>query len=128
MSNETVERGSESRVDWEHLEEWVRGKVQEFVQGVLEEEVTEFLGRRRWERRSLVDNRLGYRNGYGKARKLTLRSGTIEVRRPRVCSADERFESRVLPLVARRNPSSQEPKLAAPARPSARGIPCPAPP
>ena len=43
MSNESVREGSESRVEWEHLEEWLRGKVQGFIQGVLEEEVTEFV-------------------------------------------------------------------------------------
>ncbi|MFQ5918112.1 MAG: IS256 family transposase [Candidatus Binatia bacterium] len=103
MSNETIEEGSESRVEWEHLEEWVRGKVQEFVQGILEEEVTEFLGRRKSKRRGPIDSRLGYRNGYGRPRRLTLSTGTIEVRRPRVRNAEERFESRVLPLFARRS-------------------------
>lgn len=103
MGNETIEEGWQSRVEWEQLEEWVRLKVQEFVQGILEEEVTEFLGRRRSERRSLTDSGRGYRNGYGRPRKLTLGCGTIEVRRPRVRSAEERFESRLLPLFARRS-------------------------
>ena len=44
----------------------------------------------------------GYRNGYGKARKLSFTSGTIEVKRPRVRGLDERFESAILPLFARR--------------------------
>ncbi|MDP7104597.1 MAG: hypothetical protein QGH54_13115 [SAR202 cluster bacterium] len=57
MSNETIEDVSESRADWEHLDEWVRGKVQDFIQEVLEEEVTEFFGRRRSERRSAVDGK-----------------------------------------------------------------------
>ncbi|MDP6070350.1 MAG: transposase [SAR202 cluster bacterium] len=103
MSNETIEDVSESRADWEHLDEWVRGKVQDFIQEVLEEEVTEFFGRRRSERRSAVDGKSGYRNGYGKPRRLTLSSGTIKVRRPRVRNAEERFESRVLPLFTRRS-------------------------
>ena len=38
-------------VTWETLEEFVREKVQGFVQGVLEEEVTELLGRGKSERR-----------------------------------------------------------------------------
>ena len=91
MSNGTIQWSSESSVEWEHLEEWVRGNVQGFIQGILEEEVTEFLGRRKSQRRSVVDGRVGYRNGYGKARKLTLSAGTIEVRRPRVRNAEERF-------------------------------------
>jgi transposase-like protein len=51
---------------------------------VLEEEVTAFLGRRKPERRRLVDARPGYHNGYGKPRRLSPTSGTITVRRPRL--------------------------------------------
>lgn len=98
----TKDRGL-SRVTWADLEEWVREKVQEFLQGVLEEEVTEFLGRRKSERRRAVDGSPGYRNGYGKRRRLTLRCGTVAVRRPRVRGLEERFISRVLPLFARRS-------------------------
>lgn len=83
-------------------EEWVRSKVQQFIQDILEEEVTEFLGRAKSERRELVDGKVGYRNGYGKERKLTLSSGTVTLRRPRVRQVEERFESRLLPLFARR--------------------------
>lgn len=39
-----------------------------------------------------------YRNGFGKARKLALTSGTITVKRPRVRGLVERFESQLLPL------------------------------
>ena len=89
-------------VTWEVLEEFVRAKVQAFIQELLEEEVTELLGRRKSERRAPVDGVVGYRNGYGKPRHLTLASGTITLRRPRVRGLEERFESRVLPLFARR--------------------------
>ena len=91
-----------SRVTWDQLEEWARGKVQELIQTILEEEVTEFLGRSRSQRREQVDSPPGYRNGYGKERNLTLSCGTITLRRPRVRGLEERFESRVLPLFARR--------------------------
>jgi transposase-like protein len=84
------------------LEAWVRERIQAFVQAVLEEEVTSVLGRRRSERRRAVDARPGYRNGYGKPRRLSLTSGTITVRRPRLRGLAERFESRLLPLFARR--------------------------
>ena len=87
---------------WESLEGLVREKAQEFIQEILEEEVTELLGRRKSERRAAVDASPGYRNGYGKARRLAMSSGTITVRRPRVRGLEERFESRVLPLFARR--------------------------
>jgi putative transposase len=98
----TADRDS-STITWEHLEEWVRGKVQEFIQTLLEEEVTELLGRRKSERRQAMDTLPAYRNGYGKERNLTLSCGTITLRRPRVRGLEERFESRVLPLFARRS-------------------------
>jgi transposase-like protein len=72
------------------------------IQGILEEEVTELLGRSRSERREQVDSPSGYRNGYGKERNLTLSCGTITLRRPRVRGLEGKFESRVLPLFARR--------------------------
>ena len=44
----------------------------------------------------------GYRNGYGKPRRLSLSVGTITLRRPRVRGLAERFESQLLPLFKRR--------------------------
>jgi|TARA_B100000959_G_scaffold264930_1_gene305919 transposase-like protein len=84
------------------LEEWTRSQVQELMQSVLEEEVTHVLGRARYERQALLDAPRGHRNGYGKPRKLSFTSGTIDVKRPRVRGLDERFESAILPLFARR--------------------------
>jgi transposase-like protein len=49
-----------------------------------------------------VDATPGYRNGHGKPRRVTLTCGTVEVRRPRVRGLEARFESRALPLFARR--------------------------
>ena len=46
--------------------------------------------------------RLGLLERIRKPRKLTLSGGTIELRRPRVRNTDERFESRLLPLFAKR--------------------------
>lgn len=85
---------------WDELEEWTRGRIQEWMQQMLVDEVTEFLGRAKHQRRGV--DKQGYRNGYGKPRRLTMRSGTITVRRPRVRDLDERFASRLLPLFARR--------------------------
>src|SRR5881397_707462 len=87
---------------WERLEDFVREHVQQFIQALLEEEVTELLGRTKSARREAVDAAPGYRNGYGKPRRLSLTSGTITVRRPRVRGLAERFASRVLPLFKRR--------------------------
>jgi transposase-like protein len=86
---------------WEQLEAFAREHVQRFIQALLEEEVTELLGRTKSARRETVDATSGYRNGYGKPRRLTLTSGTITVRRPRVRDLNERFVSRALPLFKR---------------------------
>src|SRR5574341_1555556 len=69
---------------------------------MLEEEVDGVLGRGRYERRDAVDAVPGYRNGFGKARRLSLSNGTITLQRPRVRGLDERFESRLLPAFKRR--------------------------
>ncbi len=53
---------------WERLEDFVREHVQHFIQALLEEEVTELLGRAKSARREAVDTAPGYRNGYGKPR------------------------------------------------------------
>lgn len=102
MGKLTTESQRTSRVTWDHLEGWVRGKVQDLIQTLLEEEVTELLGRGKSSRRPGMDAPSGYRNGYGKERRLTLSCGTIKVRRPRVRGLEQRLESRVLLLFARR--------------------------
>jgi transposase-like protein len=101
MGRNTDKNARKSRVTYEVLEEVVRMKVQEFIQYILEEEITEFLGRRKSERiRKKIDTRRGYRNGYGKTRRLALMNGTIRIRRPRLRNTEE-FESKVLPLFKR---------------------------
>ena len=91
----------ETAKTWEHVEDFVREHIQQFIQALLEEEVTELLGRTKSARREAVDAAPGYRNSYGKPRRLTLTSGTITVRRLRVRDLNERFVSRVLPLFKR---------------------------
>ena len=102
MGKRSTGSWSESRPEWDQLEDWVRGQVQELIQELLEEEVTEFLGRAKSARRSESDNETGYRNGYGRPRRLTLSSGTVQLRRPRVRNTEEEFESRLLPLFVNR--------------------------
>ena len=102
MEDGNIESGPASRPEWEHLEEWLRGQMQGLIQELLEQEVTEFLGRARSIRRSESDNDAGYRNGYAPSRRLTLSSGTIRIRRPRIRDTEERFESRLLPLFVHR--------------------------
>jgi putative transposase len=98
----------EKRPEWGALEELARVKVQGWIQDLLEEELTQFLGRRKSERRAAVDVPVGYRNGHGKRRRLSMMAGTIEVRRPRVRGLEERFESRLLPLFVRRTKEVSE--------------------
>ena len=68
------------RPQWETLEEFTRSRIQTWIQDLLEEEVTELLGRRKSERRDPVDASAGYRNGHGKPRRLSTMAGTIESR------------------------------------------------
>ena len=96
--------GRESKgIFYEELEEYARGKIRDHLQDLLEQEVTEWLGREKNERKGSVMEQPGYRNGYGKPRRFTTRLGTVGVRRPRVRNWDERFVSKVLPLFKRQS-------------------------
>ena len=102
MNKRTPVEPRSSSLTWESLEEFTRQKVQQFIQALLEAEVTELLGREKSERQAAVDAPRGYRNGFGKPRRLSMQGGTIQLRRPRVRGLEERFESRLLPLFVRR--------------------------
>jgi transposase-like protein len=103
MHDQTTPEERPSSVAWETLETFVRLQAQKWVQRLLEEEVSEALGRLKSQRRARVDGAQGYRHGYGRPRKLTLTGGTIELRRPRVRGLTERFVSKVLPLFQRQS-------------------------
>ena len=92
---------SASTICYEKMEAHARQRIQEWLQDLLEMEVADFLGRAKSQRRQ-DDAVSGYRNGYGKPRRVALTAGTVTVRRPRMRSLAERFESRVLPLFKRR--------------------------
>ncbi len=102
MKEKSIIEVGESRPGWEALETYAREGIRRMLQQLLEEEMEEVLGRRRYERREGVDKPPGYRNGFGKPHRLSLMSGTITVRRPRVRGLEARFESRLLPLFKRR--------------------------
>jgi putative transposase len=102
MEQKSTQGEARSSCTWEGLEGFVRDHVQRFIQGLLEEEVTALLERPKSARRRGAEGPSGYRNGYGKPRRVSLTSGTITVRRPRVRGLEEQFESRVLPLFKRR--------------------------
>ncbi len=103
MDKKSTERVTLSIPPWSDLESCLRVKMRGWLQGLLEAEVDELLGRSKSERRKAVDPVPGYRNGYGKPRKLTLSNGTVTLRRPRVRGVEKRFESRLLPLFVRRS-------------------------
>jgi len=104
MKEKTTPAESASRVCYETMEAHARSCIQRWLQELLEAEVSEFLGRARSQRRAeLEEPHAGYRNGYGKPRKVALTAGTITVRRPRIRNLEQRFESRVLPLFKRRS-------------------------
>jgi transposase-like protein len=102
MEKKSTEEVTTSTPTWEDLEGCLRIKMRGWLQDMLEAEVDELLGRGKSVRRSAVDPAPGYRNGYGKPRKLTLSNGTVTLRRPRVRGLEKRFESRLLPLFVRR--------------------------
>src|SRR3989338_3270912 len=101
MKEEHSGKEESKRILYEELEAYAREKIREHLQDLLEQEVTEWLGRGKGERKGNALEQPGYRNGYGKVRRFTLSLGTVEIRRPRVRNLDERFQSRTLPLFKR---------------------------
>jgi hypothetical protein len=55
MTQKTTTPEPKTSSTWERLEDFVRERVQQFVQALLEEEVTELLGRTKSARRETVD-------------------------------------------------------------------------
>ena len=102
MKKKNTETVAASSPTGETLEAYARQSMQQLLQRMLEEEVDGVLGRGRYKRREAIDADAGYRNGFGKPRRLSLTSGTITLRRPRVRGLNERFESRLLPAFKRR--------------------------
>lgn len=75
------------------VEEIARAGARLVLQVALEDEVTEFLGRARYER---AGEPVAHRNGY-EPRKVVTTSGPVEVERPRIRDAEALgFESRIL--------------------------------
>jgi transposase-like protein len=104
MEKRSISEGLRLSRTYEMLEAMVREKIQGLIQDILEEEVSEFFGRGKSEQKESVDGVLGYRNGYGRTRRLSLQGGyTITIRKPRVRGTEERFRSKVLPLFKRRS-------------------------
>lgn len=100
MNKKTTVTEAVSTVCYESLERFARVHIQHWLQELLETEVTEFLGRERHARGAAGR---GYRNGYGKPRRLAGTFGTVTLKRPRLRSLTDAFESKVLPLFKRQS-------------------------
>jgi transposase-like protein len=111
MKNQSRKEPAPSRVVFEGLEEFARQEIQRRLQELLDEELTEFLGRGKGKRCAGIDEPKVYRNGHGKPRKLTTSTGTIKLQRPRLrgdAQLEERFQSRLLPLFVKRTKQVDE--------------------
>ena len=87
------------------LEAVVREGARKMLQAVLEEEVDEFLGRRRYQR---TDEHRGYRNGHLPERTIGVGMGAVEVRLPRVSDvpkevSSDGFQSEIVARYQRRS-------------------------
>lgn len=87
------------------LDAIAREGARRMLLSALDAEVNEFLGRQRYERTELS---VGYRNGYGKQRQVTLGSGTVSIRAPRVRDSEGPFHSQVLPSYQRQSKAVKE--------------------
>jgi putative transposase len=98
------------------LEAIVRRGARVMLEAALEHEVFEYLARSKHERVGEAEESRGYRNGYAPERTLTVGSGTIKVKLPRISdvpAGQEPFASRIVKPYQRRSRSLDEvfPKL-----------------
>ena len=87
------------------LEMLVREGARKMLQAVLEQEVDEFLGRRRYQR---TDQHRGYRNGHLPKRTVGVGMGAVEIRLPRVSEvppevSPDGFHSQIVSRYQRRS-------------------------
>lgn len=94
------------------LEALARRGAQQLLQAALEAEVNEYLHRGRYKR---GEEKIGYRNGYLPERTITLGSGSLKIKAPRVSDEAEgkRFESGIVKPYQKRSQTVSElfPKL-----------------
>ena len=103
MREKHREKEESKEIIYSELEAYARERIREHLEDLLKEEVSEWLGRKKSERKVNPSEQAGYHNGYGKRRRFTMSLGTIEIRRPRVRNLDERFESKILPMFKRQS-------------------------
>ncbi len=98
------------------IEALVRRGAQVMLEAALEQEVQHYLERARHQRSSREAEFRGYRNGSAKERKLTIGSGTIKLKAPRVSdvpASQEQFASQIVKRYQRRSNTLEQvfPKL-----------------
>jgi putative transposase len=98
-----IESDESKEIFYAELESFAREKIRSHLQDLLEQEVSEWLGREKSERKLNPLEQPGYRNGYGKPRRFTMSIGTVEIQRPRVRELGERFKSKILPMFKRQS-------------------------
>lgn len=110
------EEGSEGKAELVGmtLDELARAGAQRMLRAAWEAEVSGYVAAHR-EQRDADGTALVVRNGHGQLRKVTVGSGTLDVRAPRVddrrvdaAGARARFRSRILPPYMRRSPKVAE--------------------
>ena len=107
---EVYQNEEDANVVDDTLEVMVREGARRMLAAALEEEVSAFLGRDRYER---GDEFRGYRNGYHRSRELTVGVSAVEVKAPRVSDvpaevSPDGFESK---LVRRYESTSQRRRI-----------------
>jgi len=105
-----------SSKDDDPIEALVRRGAKVMLEAALEQEVSEYLERARHQRSESDLKFRGYRNGHAQERQITIGSGTIKVKAPRVSDVpeqQEQFESQIIKPYQRRSLSLQQvfPKL-----------------
>jgi putative transposase len=108
MKEKHIGRVESKEILYEELERFAREKIRVHLQDLLEQEVSEWLGREKSERKVNILEQPGYRNGYGKTRRFTMSLGTMEIQRPRVRDLGERFKSKILPMFKRQTKQVRE--------------------
>jgi len=98
------------------IEALVRRGAKVMLQAALEHEVSEYLVRARHQRSEHEAEFRGYRNGHSPERNISIGSGTIKIKTPRVSdvpAGQAEFESRIVKPYQRRSLSLQQlfPKL-----------------
>lgn len=87
--------------------ELIREGIRLMLQMGLEDEITELLGRRHYERREEDQEFLGYRNGYER-KKIETAEGGVEVEMPQIRQAKKEFQSRWIEAYMKRTENLEE--------------------